>query len=295
MTARAMFVIAIGAIACRPQTRPLEPAVGSEADDGHGELARASAALRMGGDSGPAFTDSTGQWYGSLAGAEYGGGAYGGPSYASPVPSAPPLRFRHHFHVPHRYAASVLTGALEGTVSWTAPPPRGPCVGPRAALVFIETYANGRSPPVFGRSNPGTVAKHGCALLPVAQIVTSSPAAVAIHGDAAHAQISVTAPNASQAAFELQEAGLVEVDLQPGVTRVDGDGLAPAWVVAVDTPYYTVTDDGGRFRIDDLEPGTYDVTFWSAPATAAGAPIVVHRTVRVDGKTAAQVHVSLGR
>jgi len=72
-------------------------------------------------------------------------------------------------------------------------------------------------------------------------------------------------------------------------------------VIGLDTPYYAITDDSGRFRIDELAPGTYDLTFWQAPIPTAnsdgslayGAPIVVHRAVRVDGTRATNVPVAL--
>ena len=61
--------------------------------------------------------------------------------------------------------------------------------------------------------------------------------------------------------------------MQAGVTRVEADDgkLAPAWVIGLDTPYYAITDDRGRFRIDELAPGSYDVTIWQAPIATAGA------------------------
>ena len=41
------------------------------------------------------------------------------------------------------------------------------------------------------------------------------------------------------------------------MTRVDSeDGkLGAAWVIGLDTPYYAITDDAGRFRIDELATG----------------------------------------
>lgn len=298
MLVRVAFVVAIGAIACRPSSRVTTPVVGTESDDGHGELARASSALRIGDEPSIGFTNTPARWYGSLGSdddmIDAADGSDGAITEDLSVP-AQQLHFHHHLHGSRRIVQSGLPGAIEGTIAWAAPPPRGPCSGPRTALVFIDSYTAGRSPPPYGRSNPGVIAKRGCALMPVAQLVPSSPAVVTIHGDAAHASVQVTAPDASHASYAIEEAGVVQVELQPGVTRVDGDGLAPAWIVAVDTPYYTMTDDAGRFRLDELEPGTYDITIWAPPATAAGAPVVAHRNIRVDGKSPTQVRVTLGR
>jgi hypothetical protein len=94
------------------------------------------------------------------------------------------------------------------------------------------------------------------------------------------------------------------LQVPPGITRIDAEdgSLSSAWVLALDTPYYAITDDSGRFRIDELAAGTYDVTIWQAPlpddgkgAITYGAPLVVHRNVRVEGNKAAKLDVGLGR
>jgi len=35
-----------------------------------------------------------------------------------------------------------------------------------------------------------------------------------------------------------------------------------SWGLAIDTPYFAVTDQDGQFRIDDIPPGTYRITIW---------------------------------
>lgn len=103
--------------------------------------------------------------------------------------------------------------------------------------------------------------------------------------------------------LELQEGGRAVVELAPGITRVDGeDGkLGAAWVIALDSPYYAITDDAGRFRLDELATGTYDVTIWQAPLASAtpagvisyGAPLVVHRTVKVEPGRPSKLSIAL--
>jgi hypothetical protein len=73
-------------------------------------------------------------------------------------------------------------------------------------------------------------------------------------------------------------------------------------VIGLDTPYYALTDDRGRFRLDELATGTYEVTVWQPPVPALaggalvyGAPIVAKRTVRVEGARTARLDVALGR
>ena len=88
-----------------------------------------------------------------------------------------------------------------------------------------------------------------------------------------------------------------------GSVRIsDKSGAAPpAWVISVPHPYYAMTDAEGRFRIDDVVPGTYDLVVWHAPVVTGvvggkvvvGAPIVVQRAVVVKATTATGVTVDL--
>lgn len=51
---------------------------------------------------------------------------------------------------------------------------------------------------------------------------------------------------------------------KPGVIRVlcDAHPHMSAWLVVHDSPYVTVTDERGAFRLGDIPPGAYRVTLW---------------------------------
>jgi hypothetical protein len=318
-----MLLLAVAA--CGSGHRPQLYPAGSDKDDGYGDLAQQSARLQTGeGSDAPLFAPRR---HRRRDGEPYGGNPYGGTSYGDPnagaidpaplVPSARGVGARGS-----RYSATAgLSGSIEGTVTWRGAPPApavtacgaiahpGVRVGERGAvggvLVYIEHVEIGRTMPSYGRPAGvgGTIAKRGCVLAPSVQIVTPLPAGLAIHGDATAVKLRVAQPSGVRP-FELQEAGRVVLQAQPGVTRVEAEdgSLGVAWVVAFDTPYYAITDDRGRFRIDELAVGTYDVTFWRPPLPAAvdgrlvyAAPVVIHRTVTVGGLRPARLDVALER
>ncbi len=308
--------------ACGGRAQPAVNKAGDQQDEGAGELAKASIQLSLGGvERGGLFAREAHRQFGGDAygGSTYGGDPYGGASYAGWT--IPQWTYAAPNRLPHYNVASGLTGALDGVVTWTGAPPGklatacGTIDNPslrvgrdkavRGVIVYIEKVSIGRAAPYYGRpaSVGGVVAKHGCALLPVAQILTPLPASVAIHGDGVRAGLRVTIGAAAAKSYELQEGGVVQVEVKPGLTQIEGDDgkLAAAWVLALDTPYYAITDDVGRFRIDELASGTYDVAFWQAPIATAGpdgvlaygAPMIVHRSVRIDAGKTAKLNVAL--
>jgi len=313
---RALALAVLAACGCA--TSPAVSKAGDNHDEGAGELARASIRLWLGGAEHPPPPEvrrrHTDDIYGGdpYGGGAYGGDPYGGASYAGWT--VPVWSYSTPNRTPTYTIGNALPGAIEGVVTWTGAPPAklqtacGVIDNPtlrvgsdktmRGVLVFIEKVNVGRPVPYYGRPAAvgGVVTKHGCALLPAAQIVTPLPASLAVHGDAAKTKVAI-----SDKSYDLQEAGVVTVELKPGATRVDGATLTPAWVMAIATPYYAITDDAGKFRIDELAAGTYDITFWQPPLAiadvngtiAVGAPIVVHRTVRVDAGKPARLDVAL--
>jgi hypothetical protein len=324
--------------ACRsPPRSQLYPA-GSEKDDGYGDLAQKSARLLTSDGSEPPLFPPRSHRRARAGGDPYGGDPYGGESYSddadpepadtaiaplctnlgrSCTPAVPPA-----VALTTRYSAvSGLTGAIEGTVTWRGAHPTpvvtacgaidnpsvriGANQGVGGVLVYIEHVDIGRTIPSYGRpvAVGGVVAKRGCALAPALQIVTPLPAGVAIHGDATDTKLRVAAPGGAMP-FELQAAGRIIIQAQPGVTRIEAEdgSLGAAWIIAADTPYYAITDDSGRFRIDELASGTYDVTFWRAPLAASadgkvvyGPPAITHRSIKVEAVRSTRLDVALHR
>jgi hypothetical protein len=315
------------ALACRAPAAPLYPA-GSNYDDGHGDLALASMQLvRLEGEGDDAGAEARARRSEAPPAepdpcapepAEHlDGAAYGGSTYASHV--VPPWRTVPVERRPRYRQVAGLSGAIEGVVTWRGAAPGRLATscgaieplaldGDRLAgvLVYIERVSVGRPLPAEGRpaSVGGLVVKRGCALAPAVQIATPLPAPLVIHGDAGRTKLRVTPPTGPARTYELQASGRAGMQVSAGVTRIDAaDGtFASAWVVALETPYYALTDDRGRFRIDELAAGTYEVTIWQppVPALAGGAltygpPIVVRRAVRVEQARTATLDVGLGR
>lgn len=64
------------------------------------------------------------------------------------------------------------------------------------------------------------------------------------------------------------------------------------WAVAVNNPYYALTDAEGKFKIEHIPPGTYQMVVWH-PHTGPGVtkPVVVHR----DGQLVERLSVPAPR
>jgi hypothetical protein len=313
MRACAGLVIALAA--CGPAHRSRMYPAGTDRDDGYGDLAQTSARLLT--RPGPDAT-ALALRHARRAGEPGDGASYDGapePGDLDPPAAAPPA------HPPHHYrAVPGLAGAVEGVVTWRGAPPAavttacGPVApGVRVApdravggvLVTIDRVEVGRALPGLARPATvgGTVAKRGCALAPALQVVTPLPASVAIHGDASPTRLRVTFPVGARVG-DLAAAGRIVIPAQPGVTQIEGaDGaLGAAWLVATDTPAYAITDDDGRYRLDELAPGSYELTLWR-PALPVlrdgrlvyGPPVVTHRSVKVDPTRTVRLDVALER
>lgn len=278
----------------------------------------------------PVYDYGYGYTYGGFGGDWYGG--FGGSPYASYQPYVP---YQATQRVPE-YAVSYATdhGAIEGRVVWPKPP-RAPesfaapttCDGPienrslqlgggnavEGAVVYLEKIVSGRAtPPIYagyGRpvSTGGTVEVHDCALTPTVQILMPVPGHITVTNDGG-------APRTLVAEKYGDATTRVEQRLEAGGTRrvpVSGAGLVriadasgalpPAWIIPANHPYFTLTDDRGRFRLDDVVPGDYTLVIWHPPVITGSAdgalqyaePVVVKKKVTVRKTAASEIEISL--
>lgn len=304
---RWLVVLLLG---CRPAP-PAAPLGGSQ-DDGAGDLANASTKLMTEEGSG---ADPFAPRRRKRDDAALGGTTYG--NYVVPNWQGTPSVHRTY---PRHQQQAGLAGAIEGSITWRGAVPgkrQTPC-GPQQlvqvgadrgvgdVVILIEQVKVGRMMPTDGHTAQvgGMLVKRGCALRPTAQLVTPLPAALTIHGDATRTKLRVTPPTGVARAIELTEGGRDAVPIDLGITRIEAEdgSVASAWVLGSDAPYFAITDDHGRFRIDELANGTYEVTIWHPPLPnegtgplTYGAPIVTKRSVTVAGLKPARLDVMIGR
>lgn len=62
-----------------------------------------------------------------------------------------------------------------------------------------------------------------------------------------------------------------------------------SWAMAVNNPYYALTDANGAYKIENIPPGTYQLVVWH-PQTGPGVTKMV--TIQPDGKLAEQLSVN---
>lgn len=64
--------------------------------------------------------------------------------------------------------------------------------------------------------------------------------------------------------------------------RCDVHGWMSAWIIAVDHPYYAVTDAEGRFTIIGVPPGTYTLNCWQELLGEQTAQVTVVEGAQVE-------------
>lgn len=219
-------------------------------------------------------------------------------------------------------------GSLTGVVRFTGTPPRlaplavnknreicgeekasealvvGADGGVRGTVVLVEGVARGKKPTgdVVLDNHRCLFVSHVTALAAgdKTRVKNSDPILHNTHGFMGKPTVfNLALPNKDQ---------MVDITrrlTKPGVIRVlcDAHPHMFAWVVVHDSPYVTVTDDRGQFKIDGIPPGTYKVTMWHEGFRAKGVdkdgrplyedPVTVSKNVTIAPKSAATVQFEL--
>lgn len=266
-----------------------------------------------------------GYTYGGFGGNWYGGGAYGGNLYASFQPYMPYTTTQRVVDYTVSYAADH--GAIEGQVTWPKPPAAPATLdGPsgcgkvdnpslrlgkgntvEGAIVYLEKITQGRgwqAQQYSGYMKPittgGSVELRECALTPRVQVQLPVPGQLAL-SNAHDVPVTLVAERPGDISMRIEQrldvgASRVVGLQSAGVTRI-GDqagALSPAWIVSGTHPYYALTDDRGRFRLDDVVAGDYTLIAWHPPVVTGivdgkavyGDPVIVKKKITVK-KTAA--------
>jgi hypothetical protein len=219
------------------------------------------------------------------------------------------------------------TGTALGTITLVTVPPRtatAPRPGPAAcgatgapalevapnggvigAIVWLDA-GRGKAAPAAATAPPAELVFDGCIPRPRAVVVAAPGARLAITSDATvrhEARLtflgqpwSAAAAPAPLARVPLPlEGSRVELPLpEPGLVEIDG-AAAPgqkAWALVPPHPYYTVTDQDGRYRLDGVPSGRYGVHAWIPDVAGLGAMSAVG-TAEVVAGAAVEVNLQL--
>ena len=71
---------------------------------------------------------------------------------------------------------------------------------------------------------------------------------------------------------------------RPGIVRVfcDIHSHMNAFILVFSHPFFAVTDGTGRYRIDNVPPGTYTIVAWNEGVTTESRPITVTDGAQAD-------------
>ena len=318
-------VAAFAACGGRAQPSSHLAAAGAVADDGTGQLARASVRVTInsiaaaGEPERPTPTKPSAYWTSNVTTSStvFGGALYGGAKM--PRLTLTPVNRT----VPYAVASIGGAGAVVGAVTWSSASASHPSLqtacgsiddsdkghraGAEAAevVVYLEGLARGRAVEYIELpvSVGGTMHVKHCALLPRVQVMAPVPAPMMIDNDDHARTVRVHAESGTDASIELASGGARAAAMRAGITEIsDVDGaLTPAWVVAPGHPYAALVDEHGRFRIDEVVPGRYTVVAWHAPAVLGvqdgrvvmGEPLVTRTTVTVSSDSETRVTLAL--
>lgn len=208
---------------------------------------------------------------------------HGGFTYSADMPSAVEA------YTPTATVAGA--GDLVGRVFRRRPGDRGPAAG---TVVYLDDIGVGKQPAALG----GILELHRGRLSPHIQIASPIGVTLVVAADESGACAFEIAPLGAPAPLrESLPAGRhLELPLvQPGFYRVRcAPAPGEAWIIVPRHPYYTITDEAGSYRLDDIPAGDYQLVAWREPEPAHGAgPRESRQRVRIlaGQPTVADVHL----
>jgi len=186
-------------------------------------------------------------------------------------------------------AAPVLDGGtLAGVVRYVGPPPSPervtvtkdvPVCGQEKSLQVVRLGDAGglrdvavvvratRGKPLVVPSEPVVFDQRGCEYRPFVLAFPAGSTIQVLNSDRVLHNVHVMGKanpqtNRAMPRFQKQLAWRVERPEWPIPVKCDVHPWMRAYWLAMDHPYYAVTEASGRFRIDDLVPGDYAVDLW---------------------------------
>jgi hypothetical protein len=167
------------------------------------------------------------------------------------------------------------------------------------ALVFIDGIRAGKPP---GDARPVDTGIRGCRFEPHLALLPRLGAELAIHNDDPIRHEIVVAwvgPDGASAPERLASIPMplegqrfaIPID-RPGLVRLEC-ALHPGeigWAFAPPHPYHAVSGTGGRFELDGVAPGRYEVVAWHPPI-GGGAPL--RASVAVEVKPGEETEIEL--
>ncbi len=232
-----------------------------------------------------------------------------------PHPPRVPERLRVARSTPPGSAGSCSAGTPNQSLSVTS----GGSVA--NAVVYLEDVATGRMLLARANSSYPNPTKHmqtggvlewrGCRFHPQVQVVAPIGSVLSLTAVDEPIQVSASRVDGRERAAEwsvtlgargsahehlLEREGIYEL-------RADMAGRsASAWVVVAPHPYYALTDERGRFALEEIPPGSYTLVVWHEPVvvgfTRSGEPVLhapppVRRKVVVRARQGQRIVVRL--
>jgi hypothetical protein len=138
----------------------------------------------------------------------------------------------------------------------------GPDKGVQNAVVYLVEVAKGKAWPAEAQGKTPELVNHNCRFEPHVQVIRAGPLVVVNDDPMLH---NTHGYYGKRTAFNMalpNKGQRIPTELtRPGTVRIDCDahGWMEGWIYVVDSPYYAITGADGKFTINDVPPGTYNL------------------------------------